>query len=98
MFVLALTGSVRFIGRAPGVLIGVLRGLLWSSPKAGAEGLPVGIVRALDPCSCGCMHVCEYVVLWEAAPVCCACAGCSVFGNAFESECGKHMRLVRFVR
>ena len=52
MFVLALTGSVRFIGRAPGVLIGVLRGLLWSSPKAGAEGLPFGIVRALDPCSC----------------------------------------------
>ena len=50
MFVLALTGSVRFIGRAPGVLIGVLWGLLLSSPKAGAEGLPFGIVRALDPC------------------------------------------------
>ena len=53
--VLAFSCFIRGADRA----LDVLRCFVWSSPKAGAEGLPFGIVRALDPCTCRCMHECQ---------------------------------------
>ena len=93
-----LSCFARCVDLVKDVLRGVLIGSFWSSPKAGAEGLPFGIVRALDPCVCKCMYVCEGCVLPECSAYCVLSVTRSVLGNGFELECGRKMRWIRFTR